>query len=60
MGGEWTHLFDLPTTPVHKPSMGAFHLEGRENVQFFTQLMVAISHWFICSEGDVWYRAPMR
>jgi hypothetical protein len=56
IGGEWPHLSDQPTTPVQNPSTGALHMQGKESVQFFTQLKVTMSRWFSYGEGDVWYR----
>ncbi len=37
---------------------GDLHMQGKEGVQFFTQLKVSMSRWFSYGEGDVWYREP--
>ena len=37
---------------------GDLHMQGKEGVQFFTQLKVTMSRWFSFGEGDVWYRGP--
>jgi malonate-semialdehyde dehydrogenase (acetylating)/methylmalonate-semialdehyde dehydrogenase len=35
---------------------GDLHMQGREGVQFFTQLKVTTSRWFSYGEGDIWHR----
>ncbi len=35
---------------------GDLHMQGKEGVQFFTQLKVTTSRWFSFGEGDVWHR----
>ena len=35
---------------------GDLHMQGKEGVQFFTQLKVSMSRWFSYGEGDVWYK----
>ena len=35
---------------------GDLHMQGKEGVQFFTQLKVTTSRWFSYSEGDIWHR----
>jgi malonate-semialdehyde dehydrogenase (acetylating) / methylmalonate-semialdehyde dehydrogenase len=35
---------------------GDLHLQGKEGVQFFTQLKVTTSRWFSYGEGDIWHR----
>lgn len=37
---------------------GDLHMQGKEGVQFFTQLKVTTSRWFSFGEGDVWHREP--
>jgi malonate-semialdehyde dehydrogenase (acetylating)/methylmalonate-semialdehyde dehydrogenase len=37
---------------------GDLHMQGKEGVQFFTQLKVTMSRWFSFGEGDVWHREP--
>jgi malonate-semialdehyde dehydrogenase (acetylating)/methylmalonate-semialdehyde dehydrogenase len=34
---------------------GDLHMQGKEGVQFFTQLKVTTSRWFSFGEGDVWH-----
>ena len=33
---------------------GDLHMQGREGVQFFTQLKVTTSRWFSYGEGSIW------
>ena len=33
---------------------GDLHMQGREGVQFFTQLKVTTSRWFSHGEGSIW------
>jgi malonate-semialdehyde dehydrogenase (acetylating)/methylmalonate-semialdehyde dehydrogenase len=33
---------------------GDLHMQGREGVQFFTQLKVTTSRWFGYGEGNIW------
>lgn len=35
---------------------GDLHMQGKEGVQFFTQLKVTTSRWFSYGEGDIWHR----
>jgi len=35
---------------------GDLHMQGKESVQFFTQLKVTTSRWFSFGEGDIWHR----
>ncbi len=35
---------------------GDLHMQGREGVQFFTQLKVTTSRWFSYGEGDIWHK----
>lgn len=35
---------------------GDLHMQGREGVQFFTQLKVTTTRWFSYGEGDIWHR----
>jgi malonate-semialdehyde dehydrogenase (acetylating) / methylmalonate-semialdehyde dehydrogenase len=35
---------------------GDLHMQGKESVQFFTQLKVTTSRWFSYGEGDIWHR----
>jgi malonate-semialdehyde dehydrogenase (acetylating) / methylmalonate-semialdehyde dehydrogenase len=35
---------------------GDLHMQGREGVQFFTQLKVTTSRWFSYGEGDIWHQ----
>lgn len=37
---------------------GDLHMQGKEGVQFFTQLKVTTSRWFSYGEGDIWHREP--
>ncbi len=37
---------------------GDLHMQGKEGMQFFTQLKVTTSRWFSFGEGDVWHREP--
>jgi malonate-semialdehyde dehydrogenase (acetylating)/methylmalonate-semialdehyde dehydrogenase len=39
---------------------GDLHMQGKEGVQFFTQLKVTMSRWFSFGEGDVWHREPKK
>jgi malonate-semialdehyde dehydrogenase (acetylating)/methylmalonate-semialdehyde dehydrogenase len=39
---------------------GDLHMQGREGVQFFTQLKVTTSRWFSYGEGDIWHREPHK
>ena len=34
---------------------GDLHMQGKESVQFFTQLKVTTSRWFSYGEGDIWH-----
>jgi malonate-semialdehyde dehydrogenase (acetylating)/methylmalonate-semialdehyde dehydrogenase len=34
---------------------GDLHMQGKEGVQFFTQLKVTTSRWFSYGEGDIWH-----
>ncbi|HEU5070126.1 MAG TPA: CoA-acylating methylmalonate-semialdehyde dehydrogenase [Verrucomicrobiae bacterium] len=35
---------------------GDLHMQGKEGVQFFTQLKVTTSRWFSYGEEDIWHR----
>ncbi len=35
---------------------GDLHMQGKEGVQFFTQLKVTTSRWFSYGEGDIWHK----
>ena len=35
---------------------GDLHMQGKEGIQFFTQLKVTTSRWFSYGEGDIWHR----
>jgi malonate-semialdehyde dehydrogenase (acetylating)/methylmalonate-semialdehyde dehydrogenase len=35
---------------------GDLHMQGKESLQFFTQLKVTTSRWFNYGEGDIWHR----
>jgi len=35
---------------------GDLHMQGKEGLQFFTQLKVTTSRWFSYGEGDIWHR----
>ncbi len=35
---------------------GDLHMQGKEGVQFFSQLKVTTSRWFSYGEGDIWHR----
>ncbi|MBI3850619.1 MAG: CoA-acylating methylmalonate-semialdehyde dehydrogenase [Verrucomicrobia bacterium] len=39
---------------------GDLHMQGKEGVQFFTQLKVTTSRWFSYGEGDLWHREPHK
>lgn len=44
----------FPFTGWDDSFFGDRHLQGREGVQFFTQLKVTTSRWFRYGEGDIW------
>ena len=48
----------FPFNGWNESFFGDLHMQGREGVQFFTQLKVTMSRWFSYGEGDVWYREP--
>ncbi len=35
---------------------GDLHMQGKEGVQFFTQLKVTTTRWFSYGEGDIWHK----
>jgi malonate-semialdehyde dehydrogenase (acetylating)/methylmalonate-semialdehyde dehydrogenase len=48
----------FPFNGWNESFFGDLHMQGKEGVQFFTQLKVTLSRWFSYGEGDVWYREP--
>ncbi|HVM46510.1 MAG TPA: CoA-acylating methylmalonate-semialdehyde dehydrogenase [Candidatus Acidoferrum sp.] len=48
----------FPFNGWNESFFGDLHMQGKEGVQFFTQLKVTMSRWFSYGEGDVWYREP--
>ena len=46
----------FPFNGWNESFFGDLHMQGKEGVQFFTQLKVTMSRWFSFGEGDVWYR----
>src|SRR5208337_3294767 len=48
----------FPFNGWNESFFGDLHMQGREVVQFFTQLKATMSRWFSYGEGDVWYREP--
>jgi malonate-semialdehyde dehydrogenase (acetylating) / methylmalonate-semialdehyde dehydrogenase len=48
----------FPFNGWNESFFGDLHMQGKESVQFFTQLKVTMSRWFSYGEGDVWYREP--
>jgi malonate-semialdehyde dehydrogenase (acetylating) / methylmalonate-semialdehyde dehydrogenase len=46
----------FPFNGWNESFFGDLHMQGKEGVQFFTQLKVTMSRWFSYGEGDVWYR----
>jgi malonate-semialdehyde dehydrogenase (acetylating)/methylmalonate-semialdehyde dehydrogenase len=50
----------FPFNGWNESFFGDLHMQGKEGVQFFTQLKVTMSRWFSYGEGDVWYREPRK
>jgi malonate-semialdehyde dehydrogenase (acetylating)/methylmalonate-semialdehyde dehydrogenase len=50
----------FPFNGWNESFFGDLHIQGKEGVQFFTQLKVTMSRWFSYGEGDVWYREPKK
>ena len=48
----------FPFNGWNESFFGDLHMQGKEGIQFFTQLKVTMSRWFSYGEGDVWYREP--
>jgi malonate-semialdehyde dehydrogenase (acetylating) / methylmalonate-semialdehyde dehydrogenase len=46
----------FPFNGWNESFFGDLHMQGKEGIQFFTQLKVTMSRWFSYGEGDVWYR----
>ena len=46
----------FPFNGWNESFFGDLHMQGREGVQFFTQLKVTTSRWFSYGEGDIWER----
>lgn len=46
----------FPFNGWNESFFGDLHMQGREGIQFFTQLKVTMSRWFSEGEADVWYR----
>lgn len=50
----------FPFNGWNESFFGDLHMQGKEGVQFFTQLKVTMSRWFSYGEGDVWYREQRK
>jgi malonate-semialdehyde dehydrogenase (acetylating)/methylmalonate-semialdehyde dehydrogenase len=50
----------FPFNGWNESFFGDLHMQGKEGVQFFTQLKVTMSRWFSYGEGDVWYREARK
>ena len=48
----------FPFNGWNESFFGDLHMQGKEGVQFFTQLKVTMSRWFSYGEGDIWHREP--
>jgi malonate-semialdehyde dehydrogenase (acetylating)/methylmalonate-semialdehyde dehydrogenase len=46
----------FPFNGWNESFFGDLHMQGKEGVQFFTQLKVTTSRWFSYGEGDIWHR----
>lgn len=46
----------FPFNGWNESFFGDLHMQGREGVQFFTQLKVTTSRWFSYGEGDIWHK----
>lgn len=46
----------FPFNGWNESFFGDLHMQGKEGVQFFTQLKVIMSRWFNYGEGDIWHR----
>ncbi len=45
----------FPFNGWNESFFGDLHMQGKEGVQFFTQLKVTTSRWFSYGEGDIWH-----
>ena len=45
----------FPFNGWNESFFGDLHMQGREGMQFFTQLKVTTSRWFSYGEGDIWH-----
>ncbi len=50
----------FPFNGWNESFFGDLHMQGREGVQFFTQLKVTTSRWFSYGEGDIWHREAKK
>jgi malonate-semialdehyde dehydrogenase (acetylating)/methylmalonate-semialdehyde dehydrogenase len=50
----------FPFNGWNESFFGDLHMQGKEGIQFFTQLKVTMSRWFSYGEGDVWYREQRK
>jgi malonate-semialdehyde dehydrogenase (acetylating)/methylmalonate-semialdehyde dehydrogenase len=46
----------FPFNGWNESFFGDLHMQGKEGIQFFTQLKVTMSRWFSYGEGDIWQR----
>ena len=46
----------FPFNGWNESFFGDLHMQGKEGVQFYTQLKVTMSRWFGETDGDMWYR----
>ncbi len=46
----------FPFNGWNESFFGDLHMQGKEGVQFFTQLKVTTSRWFSYGEGDIWHK----